>query len=141
MKKIFTLVLLALLLTCSLSAHAQSNNTQWEKFNTYLVDRQPVSASKVLDTIERQTLEANDQLQLLNAILYRQKVMLLTEESEPQEAFIRYAEAKMEVLDTIPAAILHVEIGHCYADLLDTYKGKIKNNGNLDGDLGDALLG
>ena len=140
MKKIFTLVLLALLLTCSLSAHAQSNNTQWEKFNTYLVDRQPVSASKVLDTIERQTLEDNDQLQLLNAILYRQKVMLLTEESEPQEAFIRYAEAKMEVLDTIPAAILHVEIGHCYADLLDTYKGKIKNNGNLDGDLGKTEM-
>ena len=140
MKKIFTLALLALLLTCGLFAHAQSNKTQWKKVNTYLIDRQPVSASKALDTIERQALEANDQMQLLNAILYREKVMLLMEENEPQEAFIRYAEAKMKLLDTIPAAILHVEIGRCYADLLNSFKGKIRNNENLDGDLGKTEM-
>ena len=140
MRKIFTLLLLALQLTCCLIVNAQSYDTQWEKFNTYLVDRQPVSASKVLDTIERQALASNDQMQLLNAILFREKVMLLTVENDSQEAFIRYAEAKMDVLDTIPAAILHVEIGRCYADLLYSYKGKTQNNKDLDGNLGKTEM-
>ena len=135
MKKIFTLVLLALLLICGLPVSAQFYETQWEKVNTHLLDRQPVSASKVLDTIESHALEANDQMQLLNAMLYRRKIMLLTVENEPQEAFIRYAEAKIDVLDTIPAAILHVEIGRCYAELLNMYKSKIKNNVDMAGDL------
>ena len=137
MKKTFTLAMLALLLVCSLPVSAQFYDTRWEKINTYLIDRQPISASKVLDTIESHALEENDQMQLLTAILQREKVMLLMEEKEPQEAFIRYAEAKMDVLDRVPAAILHVEIGRCYAGFLNSYnyKGKIRNNENLDGDL------
>ena len=120
MKKFFTFLTLALLLMCSLPVNAQFYETRWEKVNTYLMDRQPISASKVLDTIESYALEENDQMQLLNAILQRQKVMLLAEENEPQEAFIRYAEARIGVLDTIPAAILQVEIGRCYADLFNS---------------------
>ena len=99
MRKLFTLALFALLLTCSLSGHAQYYETQWERFNTYILDRQPISASKLLDTIESHALEANDQMQLLNAILNREKILMLIEDNAPQEAFIHYAEARLEVLD------------------------------------------
>jgi len=135
MRKIYSFVLFALLLMCSRSAYAQYYETQWERFNTYLLDRQPMSASKLLDTIESHALEANDQMQLLNAILNREKILMLTEENNSQEVFIHYAEARLEVLDTIQAAILHVEIGRCYADILSSYKGKIQNNTDLDDDL------
>ena len=140
MRKFFAFALFALLLTCSLSGHAQYYETQWERFNTYILDRQPMSASKLLDTIESHALEANDQMQLLNAILNREKILMLTEDNDPQEVFIHYAEAKLEVLDTIQAAILHVEIGRCYADLLSSYKSKIQNNTDLDDDLSQTEM-
>ena len=140
MKKILTLVAFALLLT--LGAHAQNTdyNNLWEKCKAYLVDNQPVSADNLLDTIEGLALEDGNQEQLLNAILFRYQTLRMTAEDEPREAFIRYAEARLGQLDPIRAAILHVELGSCYAELMNTNKTKIKGNADLAGDLGQTAM-
>ena len=140
MKKIFTLITFALLLTFGAQAQNGTYNDLWEKCKAYLIDNQPVSAGKLLDTIEGLALEDGNQEQLLNAILFRYQTLKMTAEDEPREAFIRYAEAKLGQLDSVRAAILHVELGSCYAELLNTYKTKIKGNAVIAGDVSETAM-
>ena len=107
----------------------------WKKVKEYLEDCLPESADKELDAIEALALKNNNQPELLKSILYRQKVLINTQEEDYQAAFIQYAEGKYDLLDEAATAILHCEIANVYANYLDENHYTIQNNLAVDGDI------
>ncbi len=136
-------ILAAALTTLSLFAFSapskpdNNNNYEdmWKKVTENLTKDLPETAEKELDAIEKQAEKDKNQVQLLKTILYRQQIMRYTVEDDPQQAFIRYAEAQFERLDEVPRAILHEEVAKAYADYLDENSWTINDNLSVDGDL------
>ena len=52
--------------------------TMWKKFEEHLKNSLPESADKVLESIEQKALNEKNQVQLLKAYLFKQKVMVET---------------------------------------------------------------
>ena len=132
---IFMALLLCLFLGLSASATPTDYKARWHRVNERLEYYLPASAGMILDSIENQALAEDNQMQLLKAILFRQKILMLTEESNAKEAYIHYAEQRLVLLDTVQAAILHTELARCYGSLLRDFKGVIQHNIDLEGDL------
>ena len=107
----------------------------WKKVTENLNKNLPETAEKELNAIEKQAEKDKNQVQLLKTILYRQQIMRFTMEDDPQQAFIRYAEAQFDRLDEVPRAILHEEIANAYANYLAENEWTIQNNLPVDGDL------
>ncbi len=109
--------------------------TLWNQFEKHIRESLPESAEKVLNTIEKQAVDDNNQIQLLKTFLYRQKVMQLTVEDDPDQAYINFAKSKLETLDEINRAILHCQIAESYSSYLDENQYNIINNQAIDGDI------
>ena len=137
MKHRYSIIALLLCAFLGLSASAQSvgYEARWDKVGQYLEDFLPLSAASALDSIESEARAEGNQMQLLKALLFRQKIMLLTEEKNAKEAYIRYAERKVHELDTVQAAILHTEIARCYASVWTDSKWIIERNTYIDSNL------
>ena len=114
--------------------------TMWKTFQKHFEDNLPESAGKVLDSIERQAEKENNQVQLLKAILYRQKVMRFTVEEYDTDDYIAYALQQFGRLDEAPRAILHEEIAQLYGDYLKSNRYQIAQNTAIDGDLSQVKL-
>lgn len=112
----------------------------WKKVTENLEKNLPETAEKELNAIEKQAEKDNNQVQLLKTILYRQQIMRFTVEEDPEQAFVRYAEAQFERLDEVPQAILHEEIAKAYANYLDENSWTIQNNLAVDGDLSQVEM-
>ena len=154
MKRITLLILaLSLIVTALLSFRWTTNDvldndkpdkkpyeTMWKQFDEHLKNSLPESAEKVLDSIERQAENNHDQIQLLKTILYRRKVMMVTVEEQPEEAYLKYALAQLDRLETVPRAVLHEEIAGIYSEYLNDYKYKINQNKAIDGPLDDVAM-
>ena len=146
----FILVALLLAATTLLSFQLVNNDdnkpkkdsyeNMWKEFDEHLDNSLPESAGKVLDSIELQAVNDHNQIQLLKAILYRRKVMAITVEEQPVEAYLKYATAQLDRLETVPRAILHEEIGNIYSDYLTDYRYKINQNLAIDGPLDDVAM-
>ena len=93
--------------------------TLWAQFKENLNNQLPESAGQVLDSIEHEAERDHNQVQLLKTILYRRKVMHQTVEEAPDEAYVNYALAQLDRLDTVPQAVLHCEIARLYGNELD----------------------
>ena len=147
-----TLILIATLLlatmTCISFAKAKSDpiendpepkqnkyETMWKKFEEHLDNSLPESADQVLASIEQKALKEKNQVQLLKAYLYKQKVLVETVEGDWQQEFIRYALTKFDQLETVPQAVLHEEIAYCLDNYLSSNKYQIEQNLPIDGDL------
>ena len=98
------------------------------------------TAEAELDSIEALALSENNQLQLLKTILYRQETMKKPENEIPDQAFIQYAESKIDLFDSVTAAILHEEIADVYQTYYQSNSWKIRNNVAIDDDLGDVSM-
>ena len=114
--------------------------TLWKRFESSLEDDLPESAGKVLDEIEKKAEKENNQVQLLKTILYRRKVMFETVEDEYEQAFINYALAQLDRLETVPRAVLHCEIADIYSKYLSDNRYSIKQNTAIDADLSDVEM-
>ncbi|MBO4328469.1 MAG: hypothetical protein J5831_03540, partial [Bacteroidales bacterium] len=112
----------------------------WKSFQKHFEDNLPESAGKVLDSIERQAEQDHNQVQLLKAILYRQKVMRFTVEEYDSDDYIEYAVQQLGRLDEAPRAVLHEEIAKIYADYLQSHRNQIVQNTAIDGDLSQVKL-
>ena len=84
--------------------------TMWKQFEEHLKNSLPESAEKVLNEIEGKALKDHNDIQLLKTILYRLKVMNQTIEDEPEQAYLAYANSKLETLDEVSRAVLHCQI-------------------------------
>ena len=111
--------------------------TLWKRFEEHLENQLPESAEKVLNDIEKKAVKEDNQVQLLKTILYRMQVMHETVEEDYEEAYLKYALAQLDRLDTVPRAVLHCQIASIYSNYLDDHLRTISNNlaidGNLDG--------
>ena len=107
----------------------------WKQFNEHLENDLPESAGKTLDQIEQKAVKDGDQVQLLKSFLYRRKVMFTTVEDDSDQAWLEYALAQLDRLDTVPQAVLHCEIACIYAEYLDDNLSSINDNIAIDGDL------
>ena len=108
--------------------------TMWKEFNEDLKNSLPESAEKVLNAIEKQAQKDHNQIQLLKTILYRQKVMRETVENDYEQAYLNYAQSKLETLDEVSRAILQCQIAEVYNDYLNDNEYRISNNLRIDGD-------
>ena len=84
--------------------------TMWKQFEEHLKNSLPESAEKVLNEIEGKALKDHNDIQLLKTILYRLKVMNQTVEDDPEQAYLAYANSKLETLDEVSRAILQCQI-------------------------------
>ena len=145
-----TLVLIATLLLAALTlisfAKAKSDpsdnkpnqnkyDTMWKKFEAHLENSLPESADKILASIEQTAIKEKNQVQLLKAYLFKQKVMTETVENDWQQEYIRYALTKFDQLEAVPQAVLHEEIAYCLNNYLSLNEYKISQNLAIDGDL------
>ena len=112
----------------------------WKSFQKHFEDNLPESAGKVLDSIERQAEQDHNQVQLLKAILYRQKVMRFTVEEYDSDDYIEYAVQQLCRLDEAPRAVLHEEIAKIYGDYYKSHRNQIVQNTAIDGDLSQVKL-
>ena len=134
------------LLSCELftnNDHKPMKNdyeAQWKQFENHLSNSLPESAEKVLNGIEQTAVKENNQIQLLKTILYRYKVMRITVEEAPEEAYLKYALAQLDRLETVPQAVLHCEIAGFYSNYLDEHQYNISQNLAIDGDLNDVAM-
>ena len=151
MKRHLTIIIgLLLLTTALLSFGLLTNNddkpmkndyeTLWKQFEEKLDDDLPESAEKVLNEIEKKAEKDKNQVQLLKTILYRQKVMAETVEDAYEQAYIKYALAQLDRLETVPQAVLHCEIAQIYSSYLDDNDYSIRQNLAIDGDLGEVEM-
>ena len=90
---------------------------------------------KELNAIEEKASKDKNQTQLLKAWLYRQNIMQITVEEDPDQAFIQYIETKVGQLDEAHDALLHEEIAKAYANYLDGNDWRINENLPIDGDI------
>ena len=109
--------------------------TMWKIVKENLEKDLPESAEKELNAIEEKASKDKNQTQLLKTWLYRQNIMQITVEEDPQQAFIQYAETKVGQLDEVHDALLHEEIAKAYADYLESNEWRINENLPIDGDL------
>ena len=109
--------------------------TMWKIVKENLEKDLPESAEKELNAIEEKASKDKNQTQLLKTWLYRQNIMQITVEEDPQQAFIQYAETKVGQLDELHDALLHEEIAKAYADYLESNEWRINENLPIDGDL------
>ena len=145
--KRFLLILIGVLLvaTTLISFRILTNNDDkpmpnnyeklWKEFDALLENDLPESASKTLDEIEKKAVKDKNQVQLLKTILYRRQIINETEEENAEEAYLQYALAQLDRLDTVPQAVLHSEIAYLYSEYLDENLHTINNNIAIDGDL------
>ena len=132
---LFLTLLFSAFLSLSASAQSTDYETHWNKVSHYIEDYLPLSAASALDSIENQALAEGNQMQLLKALLFRQKIMMLTEENNAKEAYIRFAKQKVTVLDTVQAALLHTELARCYASIWKDSRWVIERNTYIEGNL------
>ena len=109
--------------------------TMWKKVKENLEKDLPESAEKELVAIEEKAQKDKNQTQLLKTWLYRQNIMLITVEEDPEQAFIQYLESKAGQLDAVHDALLHEEIAKAYANYLDENEWNINENLPIDGDI------
>ena len=109
--------------------------TMWKQFDEHLKNSLPESAEKVLNEIEGKALKDHNDIQLLKTILYRRKVMDQTIEEAPEQAYLAYAEGKLETLDEVSQAVLHCQIAEIYSDYLEENGYIIMENLAIDGDM------
>jgi 5-hydroxyisourate hydrolase-like protein (transthyretin family) len=109
--------------------------TMWKTVKENLEKDLPESAEKELNAIEEKASKDKNQTQLLKTWLYRQNIMRITVEEDPEQAFIQYIEEKVGQLDQIHDALLHEEIAKAYADYLESNEWRINENLPIDGDL------
>ena len=109
--------------------------TMWKKVKENLEKNLPESAEKELVAIEQQASKDNNSPQLLKTWLYRQNIMRITVEEDPDQAFIQYIEEKVGQLDAVHDALLHEEIAKAYANYLDENEWRIEENLPIDGDI------
>ena len=114
--------------------------TLWNQFEKHMDDDLPESAQKVLDSIEQKAIKEHNQVQLLKTILYRRKVMQETVEENPEEAYLQYALAQLDRLETVEQAVLHEEIAALYANYLDDNEYTIQDNLAIDGSLDGVAM-
>ena len=112
----------------------------WDQFEKHMNDDLPESAQKVLDLIEQKAVKERNQVQLLKTILYRRKVMYETVEENPEEAYLQYALAQLDRLETAEQALLHEEIAALYASYLEDNEYQISENLAIDGSLDDVAM-
>lgn len=130
-----SLIIIAALMLTSFLSPKTNYQEMWNKVKKHLENKLPESAEKELDAIEKMALKDKDQVQLLKTVLYRQKIFMLTEEDNPQQAFIRYAESKLSTFDEANAALLHDEIAMAYSAYLNEHEWRIKDNLPIDGEI------
>ena len=109
--------------------------TMWKTVKENLEKDLPESAEKELNAIEEKASKDKNQTQLLKAWLYRQNIMQITVEEDPDQAFIQYIETKVGQLDEVHDALLHEEIAKAYANYLDGNEWRINENLPIDGDI------
>ncbi len=109
--------------------------TMWKKVKENLEKDLPESAEKELNAIEEKASKDKNQTQLLKAWLYRQNIMQITVEEDPDQAYIQYIETKVGQLDEVHDALLHEEIAKAYANYLDGNDWRINENLPIDGDI------
>jgi uncharacterized protein YfaS (alpha-2-macroglobulin family) len=102
--------------------------TMWKQFDDNIRQSLPESAEKVLNAIERQAIGDHNQIQLLKTILYRQQVMGMTVEDDPDQAYLNFAKGKLETLDEVNRAILHCQIAEIYYNYLENNRYDIRDN-------------
>ena len=128
-------------LCLSLSGGPTSYDTRWQKVISGIENYLPETAAKELDTIESLAIAEGNQTQLLRAVLFRQEIMMVTDDKPvAYQSFIRYAEPKTNLFDSVYAAILHTEIARCYVDYYYSKEQKIKRNPYIEGDLADTEI-
>ena len=118
----------------------ESYETLWKTFDEHMKNSLPESAEKVLVEIEQKAEKDKDQVQLLKVILYRRKVMYETVEENPEEAYLQYALAQLNRLETAEQALLHEEIAALYANYLDDNEYTIQDNLAIDGSLDGVAM-
>ena len=109
--------------------------TMWKIVKENLEKDLPESAEKELNAIEEKASKDKNQTQLLKTWLYRQNIMRITVEEDPEQAFIQYAETKVGQLDEVHDALLHEEIAKAYANYLESNEWRINENLPIDGDI------
>ena len=109
--------------------------TMWKTVKENLEKDLPESAEKELNAIEEKASKDKNQTQLLKTWLYRQNIMQITVEEDPDQAFIQYIETKVGQLDEVHDALLHEEIAKAYANYLDGNDWRINENLPIDGDI------
>ena len=109
--------------------------TMWKQFEEHLKNSLPESAEKVLNEIEGKALKDHNDIQLLKTILYRLKVMNQTVEDDPEQAYLAYANSKLETLDEVSRAILQCQIAEVYDNYLQENEYTIVENLAIDGDI------
>ena len=109
--------------------------TMWKIVKENLEKDLPESAEKELNAIEEKASKDKNQTQLLKTWLYRQNIMRITVEEDPEQAFIQYIEGKVGQLDQVHDALLHEEIAKAYANYLESNEWRINENLPIDGDL------
>ena len=109
--------------------------TMWKTVKENLEKDLPESAEKELNAIEEKASKDKNQTQLLKTWLYRQNIMRITVEEDPEQAFIQYIEEKVGQVDQVHNALLHEEIAKAYADYLESNEWRINENLPIDGDL------
>ena len=107
----------------------------WKNVKENLEKNLPESAEKELNAIEEKATKDKNQTQLLKVWLYRQNIMRITVEEDPEQAFIQYVETKIGQLDAVHDALLHEEIAKAYAEYLDGNEWRINDNLPIDGDI------
>ena len=112
-----------------------SYESMWKKVKENLEKDLPESAEKELVAIEEQAQKDKNQTQLLKTWLYRQNIMQMTVEEDPEQAFIQYLETKVGQLDEVHDALLHEEIAKAYANYLESNEWRISQNLPIDGDI------
>ncbi len=109
--------------------------TMWKTVKENLEKDLPESAEKELNAIEEKASKDKNQTQLLKTWLYRQNIMQITVEEDPDQAFIQYIESKVGQLDEAHDALLHEEIAKAYANYLEGNEWRINENLPIDGDI------
>ena len=110
------ILLITLLLATPMKDHY---DTLWKQYKDHMSNSLPESAEKTLNAIEQKAEKDRNQIQLLKVILYRRQVMQETVEEKPDDAYLQYALAQLNRLDTPEQAILHEEIAALYADRVE----------------------
>ena len=109
--------------------------TMWKNVKENLEKDLPESAEKELNAIEEKASKDKNQTQLLKTWLYRQNIMQITVEEDPDQTFIQYIETKVGQLDEAHDALLHEEIAKAYANYLEGNEWRINENLPIDGDI------
>ncbi len=128
------IIVIASLMLLSFQSPQKNYEDMWKKVKKSIEQNLPETAEKQLDEIEKAAMSEDNHPQLLRTILYRNVIFSFKQEDDPAQAFLRYAEGKLSVLNEAAAAVLHSEIAKNYADYLDEHSWNINDNTAIDGD-------